>query len=98
VIAEVITEVVAMASALRTDPQQEFLALLCEDEDLLRAEFEAIIDANWDRPGPLRPTPSTPPAHPGPGWPPVATTIRSGSARGTYAMVWCRMRSPPHDQ
>ena len=43
---------------------EEFLALLCEDEDLVRAEFDAIIEANWGEPplppAPRRPVPSTP--------------------------------------
>ncbi|MFS8095704.1 hypothetical protein LFM09_01070 [Lentzea alba] len=42
----------------------EFLALLCEDEDLVRAEFDEIIEANWGEPplppAPRRPVPSTP--------------------------------------
>lgn len=43
---------------------EEFLALMCEDEDLVRAEFDAIIEANWAEPplppAPRRPVPSTP--------------------------------------
>jgi hypothetical protein len=27
----------------------EFLSLLCEDDELVRAEFDAIIEANWAR-------------------------------------------------
>ncbi|MCR3750618.1 hypothetical protein [Lentzea californiensis] len=34
----------------------EFLALLCADEDLVRTEFDAIIAANWGEP-PLPPAP-----------------------------------------
>lgn len=44
--------------------EDEFLALLCEDEDALRAEFDAIISANWDEPPPIParrpPAPRTP--------------------------------------
>ena len=44
--------------------EEEFLALLCEDEDLVRAEFDEIIEANWGEPppppAPLQPIPSTP--------------------------------------
>lgn len=36
----------------------EFLDLVCADEDLLRAEFDAIIDATWS------PPPARPPASP----------------------------------
>jgi hypothetical protein len=32
--------------------QEEFLALICADEDLLRAEFDAIITASWGQPRP----------------------------------------------
>ncbi|MFI6096161.1 hypothetical protein ACIA8G_11435 [Lentzea sp. NPDC051213] len=43
---------------------EEFLALLCEDEELLRAEFDEIIEANWGEPplppAPRPPVPSTP--------------------------------------
>ncbi len=43
---------------------EEFLALVCEDEDLVRAEFDEIIEANWGEPplspAPRRPVPSTP--------------------------------------
>ena len=42
----------ATTSAPRTNSQDEFLDLWCADEDWVRAEFEAIIEANWDRPGP----------------------------------------------
>lgn len=38
---------------------KEFLALLCEDEDLVRAEFDEIIAANWGEP-PLPPAPRPP--------------------------------------
>lgn len=43
---------------------EEFLSLLCEDEELVRAEFDAIIEANWGEPplppAPRPPVPSTP--------------------------------------
>jgi hypothetical protein len=34
---------------------EEFLALVCADEELLRAEFEAIIEASWTEPPRSRP-------------------------------------------
>jgi hypothetical protein len=44
--------------------EEEFLALVCEDENLVRAEFDEIIAANWGEPPlpppPRRPVPSTP--------------------------------------
>jgi hypothetical protein len=35
--------------------REEFLALLCADEELLRAEFEEIIAAEWPDPPPDTP-------------------------------------------
>jgi hypothetical protein len=32
--------------------EAEFLALICADDDLLRAEFDAIITAEWPTPPP----------------------------------------------
>jgi hypothetical protein len=47
---------------LRTDgsdatrsTDEQFLELLCADEDLLRAEFDAIIAAEWPSPPPAEP-------------------------------------------
>lgn len=38
----------------------EFLALMCSDEEWLRAEFDAIVAAEWvDPPQPLRPNDRT---------------------------------------
>jgi hypothetical protein len=36
---------------------EEFLALICADEELLRAEFDAIITASWGQPRPVAPRP-----------------------------------------
>jgi hypothetical protein len=84
-----------MASALETDPQEEFLALLCADEDLVRAEFEAIIDANWDPPRPARRTPPTPPRRPAHRRSPAPPTTPRGSVRREGRVGWRRERSPP---
>lgn len=83
-----------MVSAARTDPQEEFLALLCADEDLLRAEFDAIVAANWDRPRPPRPTP---PRRPFEAWPRQlrSRATSAGSVRRRCGFVWRRGRSPP---
>lgn len=51
----------AIPSSAETDLRRtadEFLDLVCADEDLLRAEFDAIIDATWS------PPPARPPASP----------------------------------
>jgi hypothetical protein len=48
--------------------KEKFLALVCADEELLRAEFDAIIAAAWDQPTPpTRPRPTRrPPGPPAP--------------------------------
>ena len=38
----------------RTTEREQFLAVMCADEELLRTEFAAIIQANWDEPPPRR--------------------------------------------
>jgi hypothetical protein len=84
------------ASAAQTVDEQ-FLALVCSDEDLLRAEFDAIIAAEWPSP------PANTPAHG------AADGRRGGGAhRHQLARVagpvarphpgiggWARQRSPP---
>jgi hypothetical protein len=50
--------------------QDAFIDLLCQDDELVRTEFDAIITAAW----PVPPVPPTVPAPPGsddrpPGWP-----------------------------
>jgi hypothetical protein len=49
----------------RTD--EDFLAVICADELLLRAEFEAIIAASWPGPVARREPPPRRPAGPPPG-------------------------------
>lgn len=68
----------AAARALEAD----FLALVCADEELLRAEFEAIIAAEW---------PARPPRRPG-GPPPGAANRRPGRPGGD------RRPRPPADR
>ncbi|GAA0274241.1 hypothetical protein [Cryptosporangium japonicum] len=46
----------------------EFLALVTADPELVRAEFEALIDAVWEPP-PEPPAPRPAPGFPGPGTP-----------------------------
>lgn len=83
-----------------TATRDAFIDLLCQDEDLVRAEFDAIIAAAW----PGSPGPPPVPAPPGsddrrPGWPsrPGWTDL---SARTQRPLVpprrWRgRQRSPP---
>lgn len=79
-------------------PAEDFLDLLCGQEDLLDVEFEAIITANWpDAPQP----PSLgeigggghggEPPH---GSGPLPPELRGGCRR---AEVWSRQRSPPRN-
>ncbi len=81
--------------------EEEFLAIVCSDEDLLRAEFEAILAAEW---------PSLPPDPPADD---AAVERPPGPARrqprGSQARLptrarhpgidrWSQQRSPPpHD-
>jgi hypothetical protein len=53
------TSLSATASATATAVTDEFFALICADEQLLQAEFDAIIAAGWPTP-PRRPKPATP--------------------------------------
>jgi hypothetical protein len=47
----------------RTAERAEFLAIVCADEELLRAEFEAIIENAWgEPPGRVPVRPARPPA------------------------------------
>ncbi|SFR03507.1 hypothetical protein SAMN04488564_102338 [Lentzea waywayandensis] len=68
---------------------EEFLALVCEDEDLVRAEFDAIIEAGWGEP-PLSPAPRLPV----PSTPYRDTRRPSGQARVPIDRT-ARQRSPP---
>jgi hypothetical protein len=76
---------------------QEFLALVCADDELLRAEFEEIIAAGWDNP-PSRPRPERgDDRRPGPGAPPVPAgdEEQPRTSRRTRGAAGGRQRSPP---
>ncbi|MET9630460.1 hypothetical protein ABZX92_23615 [Lentzea sp. NPDC006480] len=68
---------------------EEFFALVCEDEELTRAEFDAIIEANWGEPPlpsvPRPPLPSTP----------YLNTFRSHGQDRVPVSLPARQRSPP---
>jgi hypothetical protein len=85
-----------MVPAVRqTIERESFLALVCEDDDLLRAEFEAIIEANWEQPPPGWPVrPARPPGRPTGAAPPPLPTA-SGSQVQEGMITWVRQRSPP---
>jgi hypothetical protein len=45
----------ALADTAARTVDEQFLALMCSDADLLRAEFDAIIAAEWPSPPPRTP-------------------------------------------
>lgn len=80
-----------------TDRTTDFWTLLLADPDVLHAEFDAIVAAEWpDRPAvpPRRGIPGIP--HPGGCGPDQGPTGRPASAgRRVPADEWPRQRSPP---
>jgi hypothetical protein len=50
-----------MTRIRRETDRDAFLAIVCADDDLVRAEFNAIIDASWGDPPPTRRARQTPP-------------------------------------
>ncbi|MDG4830404.1 hypothetical protein O7627_13955 [Solwaraspora sp. WMMD1047] len=81
------------------DPVREaFVEAVRHDDDLMRAEFDALIAANW----PTRPPPPPPPALPRPvprpaGWPATPAPRREPAGRRPRADARprSRQRSPP---
>ncbi len=79
--------------------EEEFLALVCADEELLRAEFEAIIAEEWGTPGP----PDLPRRSSCPGQPPQdpcgRTEMPAGGLTGPQQLPAregrCSQRGPP---
>jgi len=89
----------AIADTAARTVDEQFLALMCSDEDLLRAEFDAIITAEWPSPPPTT-TPRRGAAHRHP----ASYTHRRGGAPVAGAVPrqrhpgiggWVRQRSPP---
>jgi len=79
---------------------EQFLDLICSDEDLLRAEFDAIIAAEW-------PSPPTTPRRGAAGERPTSGAHRGAGALGARPVTrprhpgigeWARQRSPPPRQ
>jgi hypothetical protein len=75
-----------------------FLDIICQDEELLRAEFDALVAASWDEP----PPPPRPPAVPRPADNPApqpatrTTTAQEIPSRSHHpAPAGRRQRSPP---
>lgn len=78
----------------------EFLDLVVADEDLLRAEFDAIIEASWSPPPANPPTSPSRPDRPGR----RRSTLRGRQRRPETDMSmglefdrhwWAKQRSPP---
>jgi hypothetical protein len=78
--------------------EERFLAIVCQDTELLDAEFDAIIAAGWEQP------PAPPPRRPRPpSWPPTNRPTPREAARtrhGDHPVTDnpTRQRSPPHDR
>jgi len=89
-------QVNATSELLTTD--ERFLALLCADDELIRAEFDAIIAAEWADEPPRDPgdeliaQPNSGPASTRST--PAQTRLRDHPERGG-ADGWRRQRSPP---
>ena len=89
----------ALADTAAPTVDEQFLGLMCSDEDLLQAEFDAIIAAEWPSP-----PPTTTPRRGAAGRHPASNTHRRGGAPVARAVArprhpgiggWDRQRSPP---
>jgi hypothetical protein len=65
------------ASTLRAS-HDAFLDLIYQDEELLRADFDALIAASWPPSPPSPPTQSQPAGQP-PGWPTAAHDLSAAN-------------------
>jgi hypothetical protein len=77
---------------------EQFLDLICNDQDLLAAEFEAIIAAAWPAPPAARPVGGALGEHAGRGAArQAADPVRDLATRPRHSGVggWARQRSPP---
>jgi hypothetical protein len=87
----------ATGDAART-VDERFLDLICSDADLLAAEFDAIIAAEWPEPPADTPGRGAAGGHPGSG----AARVPAQPVRGPVPQPrhpgiggWARQRSPP---
>ena len=88
----------ALADTAARTVDEQFLGLICSDEDLLRAEFDAIIAAEWPSPPTTTPRRGAAHRHPasythGRGGAPVAGAVPRPRHPGIGG--WVRQRSPP---
>lgn len=79
--------------------EEQFLDLVYSDEDLVQAEFEAIIAAEWPTPPPARPPlrrPAfRPPTPPDRHWRQARVERLATRPRHPGIGGWARQRSPP---
>lgn len=85
-----IIDSVAPDLEVEVDTDEAFFELVCADDDLLRAEFEAIVAASWVGP-PDRPAPVPSPR------PPVPGASRAGLPRATKLLLAEPLPSGPGD-
>ena len=85
-----IIDSVAPDLEVEVDTDEAFLEVVCADDDLLRAEFEAIVAASWVGP-PDQPTPVPSPRPPGP------AASRVGLPRVTRLLLIEPLPSGPGD-
>jgi hypothetical protein len=86
-----------VAVAAVDEVEEEFLELVCADEELLRAEFDALIAATWGQPRqPARPCRACRPTPPAPGRP-SRGFARPGPMRAQHdpGADRTRQRAPP---
>jgi len=79
-------------------PDEQFLELLCADEDLVRAEFDAIIAAEWPSPPPAEPDRGADAGRrPRPARPRREASVAAQPSRPRHPGIggWTRQRSPP---
>jgi hypothetical protein len=78
---------------------EDFIALVCADEELLRAEFDAIIRAEWPAPPSQRPDPASGETTSSRGWRGGETGDRQSWLPDRPGGPWleglARQRSPP---
>jgi hypothetical protein len=79
---------------------EQFLELICSDADLLAAEFDAIIAAEWSTPPADREARGTADGHSGSGPARATDPGRDLVGRPRHPGVggWARQRSPPPRQ
>ncbi|MGI5215689.1 hypothetical protein [Plantactinospora sp. CA-290183] len=83
------------SSAIRS-VHEAFVELVQHDDDLMRAEFDALIDACWHTPPPPPPARPQPAPRP-PLWPvePAATKLLVPPDTVPSGTRWRRQRAPP---